>query len=63
MGDLIFVFFNAVCGFARTKNEIIAFRFIAGLGGGGILGVSLACSLRGIERLLTISPDWCWHFF
>ena len=62
-GELIIVLFNAVCRVVRTKNEIIAFRFIAGLGGSATLGVSLACSLRGIEKLLTISPDWCWHSF
>ena len=55
--NLIFVFFNAACWFARAKNEIIVFCFIAGLGGSATLGVSLACSLRGIEKLLAISPD------
>lgn len=38
-GNLIFVLFNAACGFARTKNEIIAFRFIGGLGGSATLGI------------------------
>ena len=62
-GNLIFVLFNAACGFPKTKNETIAFRFIAGLGGSATLDVSLTCSLRGTERLLTISPGWCRHSF
>ncbi|OCL03747.1 major facilitator superfamily transporter [Glonium stellatum] len=38
-GNLIFITFNTACGFASTKNEIIAFRFIAGLGGSATLGI------------------------
>ena len=30
---------NTACGFARSKNELIAFRFLAGLGGSAILAI------------------------
>jgi MFS family permease len=31
---------NTACGFARSKNELIAFRFLAGLGGSAPLAIS-----------------------
>lgn len=37
--NLVFILFNVLCGFARTKGELLAFRFIAGLGGSATLGV------------------------
>lgn len=44
-GNMFFLAFNIGCSFAQTKNQLIAFRFLAGLGGsaplsvgGGVLG-------------------------
>jgi len=34
--------FNTACGFAKNKNELIAFRFLAGLGGSAPLVVCAA---------------------
>jgi MFS family permease len=31
--NMLFLVFNTACGFARTKEEMLAFRFISGLGG------------------------------
>ena len=31
---------NTACGLARNKNELIVFRFLAGLGGSGPLAIS-----------------------
>jgi MFS family permease len=45
-GNLVFFIFNLACGSARTKDELIAFRFLAGLGGSAILGVRSACVLH-----------------
>nr|ASK38705.1 major facilitator superfamily transporter [Paecilomyces divaricatus] len=52
--NLVFLLFNLACGLARTKGEMIAFRFIAGLGGsapqatgGGVLGDLWATEERG----------------
>ncbi|RMZ89348.1 hypothetical protein DV736_g3436, partial [Chaetothyriales sp. CBS 134916] len=43
--NLIFLAFNTACGFAQSKNQIMAFRFLSGIGGsaplaigGGVLG-------------------------
>lgn len=37
--NLIYLFFNLGCGLARTKNQLIAFRFLAGLGGSAPLAI------------------------
>lgn len=31
--NLIFLLFNTVCGFAKTKEQMMAFRFLSGIGG------------------------------
>ncbi|OAL55524.1 MFS multidrug transporter-like protein [Pyrenochaeta sp. DS3sAY3a] len=31
--NLIYLLFNTCCGFAQTKNQMLAFRFLSGLGG------------------------------
>ena len=43
--NLIFLVFNLACGFAQTKQQLMAFRFLSGIGGsaplaigGGVLG-------------------------
>ncbi|PSS22698.1 hypothetical protein PHLCEN_2v2995 [Hermanssonia centrifuga] len=45
IANLFFLVWNLACGFAQTKSQLIAFRFLAGLGGsaplsvgGGVLG-------------------------
>ncbi|KAI8623891.1 major facilitator superfamily domain-containing protein [Xylariaceae sp. FL1651] len=52
--NLIYLFFNLGCGLARTKEQLIAFRFLAGLGGsaplaigGGVLGDLFNAEDRG----------------
>lgn len=40
ISNVVFVVFNTVCGFAQSKAQITAFRFIAGFGGSAMLGVS-----------------------
>jgi MFS family permease len=39
--NLVFLLFNTVCGFATTKQQILAFRFLSGLGGAAPQAVSL----------------------
>jgi len=39
LANLIFLAFNLGCGFAMTKSQILAFRFMAGLGGSAPLGI------------------------
>jgi MFS family permease len=36
-----FSVWNLVCGFAQTKGQLIAFRFLAGVGGSAPLSVSM----------------------
>lgn len=37
--NVFYIVFNTLCGLARTQNELIAFRFLAGLGGAGPFAV------------------------
>jgi MFS family permease len=37
--NLLYLVFNLVCAFAKTKGQFIAFRFISGLGGGAPLSI------------------------
>ncbi|KAJ9138909.1 MFS multidrug transporter [Pleurostoma richardsiae] len=52
--NLFFLFFNLGCGLARTKSQLIAFRFLAGFGGsaplaigGGVLSDVFTAEQRG----------------
>lgn len=40
MANLIYLIFNTACGASRNKGEMIAFRFLSGLGGSAPLAVS-----------------------
>ena len=39
VSNLWFLLFNLGCGFARTESELIAFRFLAGIGGSAPLAI------------------------
>lgn len=52
--NLVYLFFNLGCGLAKTKTQMIVFRFFAGLGGsvslaigGGVLGDLFTAEQRG----------------
>lgn len=54
LANLFYLAFNLGCGFAQTKGQMIAFRFLAGLGGsaplaigGGVLGDLFKPEQRG----------------
>lgn len=38
--NLIFLIFNTACGFAKTKQQMMAFRFLSGIGGSAPQAVS-----------------------
>jgi MFS family permease len=40
--NMIFLLFNTVCGFARTKEQMMAFRFLSGIGGSAAQAVRYA---------------------
>jgi len=42
--NLVYLVFNTACGFARTQNQMLAFRFLSGLGGAAPQAVSLPTS-------------------
>jgi len=39
LANLFFLVFNLACGFARTGGQMLAFRFLAGLGGSAPLAI------------------------
>lgn len=39
IANIFFLVFNLVCGFAQNKGELIAFRFLSGLGGSAPLSI------------------------
>lgn len=41
LSNIWYLVFNIACGFARSRDQLIAFRFLAGVGGSGPLAVSL----------------------
>jgi len=52
--NLVFLLFNTVCGFARSKEQMMAFRFLSGLGasapqaiGGGVISDCWRAEERG----------------
>ncbi|KAK3721087.1 hypothetical protein LTR37_003377 [Vermiconidia calcicola] len=52
--NVIFLVFNIACGFAKTKNQMMAFRFLSGIGGsapqaigGGVISDCFRASERG----------------
>jgi MFS family permease len=44
--NLVYLLFNTCCGFARTKEQMLAFRFLSGLGGAAPQAVSSSCYHR-----------------
>ena len=41
--NVFYIIFNTLCGAAKNPNQLIVFRFLAGLGGAGPFAVSLNC--------------------
>jgi MFS family permease len=40
--NIFYIIFNTLCGIAKTQNQLIAYRFLAGLGGAGPFGVCIS---------------------
>lgn len=43
--NMIFLICNIVCGFAKTKGQMMAFRFLSGIGGSAAQAVGESCNL------------------
>lgn len=54
--NLIFLLFNSVCGFTRNKDQMMAFRFLSGIGGSAAQAVSLPKIPISFKILLTTRP-------
>lgn len=52
--NMIYLIFNTVCGFSQTKNQILVFRFLSGLGGSAPQAVSLT-------RRFDVDSTNTWH--
>jgi len=66
LSNLFYLFFNLGCGLARTKGQMIAFRFLSGFGGsaplaigGGVLGDLFTAEERG--RASKPFPRLCFY--
>ena len=51
------VAWNLGCGFAQSEGQLIAFRFLAGLGGSAPLAVSRSGAIETCRHLLTRTYD------
>lgn len=62
--DMFFIIFNTLCGIAKTPNQLIGFRFLAGLGGAGANTVSIYVSLQStmppVTGLVLTTKDGRW---
>ena len=47
LANLVYLIFNTACGGSRNKGEMVAFRFLAGLGGSAPLAVRLLAASIG----------------
>jgi len=60
--NLFYLIFNTVAGFSRNTGELLAFRFLSGLGGSAPLAVSYLCSFPNFDKADIIrSVAACWE--
>jgi MFS family permease len=50
LANLFYLVFNIACGVCTSKDQMLAFRFLSGLGGSAPLAVSGAASLKRSHR-------------
>lgn len=60
LANLFYLVFNIACGVAKTKAQMIVFRFFAGLGGSAPLAVRV--SRRFVIMFVLTVTDWRWRF-
>ena len=53
LANLVYLVFNIACGVSQNKGEMIAFRFLSGLGGSAPLAVSQRRSYRIVSILIS----------
>lgn len=52
LGNLVFILFTLLCGFATSGTQIKIFRFLAGIGGSASIGVRYINLIRWSPRVL-----------
>ena len=57
--NLVFLLFNTVCGWSASKEQMLAFRFLSGLGGSAPQAVS-RCHVLTSRTCLTVIIAWWW---
>ena len=58
LANLFYLAFNIACGFAQSKGEMIAFRFLAGLGGSAPLSVCISRWIIVTMPMNVFFLDW-----
>lgn len=58
LANLFFLVFNIACGVCQSKGQMIAFRFLSGLGGSAPLAVSIN-HLQRSNSLTSLDRRWC----
>jgi MFS family permease len=58
LANLFYLVFNIACGVSQSKEQLIAFRFLSGLGGSVPLAVSLDRHPQWIIRLIIFGEGW-----
>lgn len=59
--NMVYLVFNTVCGFASSKQQMLAFRFLSGLGGSAPQAVCDSTYVPVVDYLLyanTTFTDW-----
>lgn len=57
--NLIFLLFNTVCGFAKTKEQMMAFRLLSGIGGSAPQAVRVPLSVCYSNMIYRrVATDW-----
>lgn len=54
--NMVYLIFNTVCGFATSREQMLAFRFLSGLGGSAPQAVCMPEGPEG-QSALIIRPD------
>lgn len=60
LANLFYLVFNICCGVSQTKGQMVAFRFLSGLGGSAPLAVRLVSPDGAFENFKLTSLDRRW---
>lgn len=55
LANIFYLIFNIACGFSKNKAELVAFRFLSGLGG----SVPVVVSQRNVLKWIRSTDNFC----